>query len=144
MSTDSLPASCQDRHKQSEATARRTGASAFARRHGAQAAGVVNGVYLNAARSRKTLNAALSRHSIGCLARLLTSKRLQSRVSIRSGSATAWRLVIRRPGKRPAYLDVAGLRNGRANALALFTSSGAPIRSSIERSALTAVARRLR
>jgi hypothetical protein len=143
VSTDSLPASCQDRHKQSEARARRTGASAFARRHGAQAAGVVNGVYLNAAKSRKTLNAALSRHSISCLARLLTSRRLHSRVSTRRRSATAWRLVIRRPGRRPAYLDVAGLRQGRANALALFISSGAPTRLNIERSALTAVARRL-
>jgi hypothetical protein len=118
--------------------------SAFARRHGTQAAGVANGIYLNAAKSRQTLNAALSRHSIGCLARLLSSKRLQSLVSIRRRSATAWRLIIRRPGKPPAYLDVAGLRNGRANALALFTSSGAPIRSRIEQSALTSVARRLR
>jgi hypothetical protein len=54
VSTDPLPASsCQDRHKQSEASGLHGGASAFARPHGAQAAGVVNGVYVNAAKSRR-------------------------------------------------------------------------------------------
>jgi hypothetical protein len=75
---------------------------------------------------------------------VLTSKRLQARVSTRRRLAIAWRLVIRRPGRRPAYLDVAGLRHGRATALALFISTGAPTTPNIERSALAAVARRLR
>lgn len=144
VSLDSLPASCQDRHKQREAAALRGGASAFVRRGGAQAAGVVNGVYAKAAYSRQTMNAALSRHSISCLARLLTSRRLQSQVSIRRRSASAWRLTIRRPGRRPAYLDIAGLRRGRANALALFIRAGAPTPRNVERAALTAAARRLR
>jgi hypothetical protein len=143
VSADSLPASCDSRGKLGQIQAVRGGASAFARKHGAQVEGSLYGVYSSAVQSKRALNAAISPRSIGCLARLLTSKRVHSRVLTLRESAGGWRLLIRRRARPTAYLDLVGGRRGRGNAVLLFINSGTPTSSSLEQSALAAVLRRL-
>jgi hypothetical protein len=151
VAADSLPAGCRGSNKARRQVPKKGGSSAFVRRSGSEAVGVVHGVYATAARSRTTLNDAVSDHSIGCLARLLTSARYRTRVTIQRLSVPGAdavvklrRLVVRtRPHGRTDYVDVVGLRHGRSNALVLFANAGRPIGNAAELAVLRTVARRL-
>lgn len=146
-----VPRSCQDAAKSSEPTAKRGGASAFTR--GAEMIGYMHGVYTNAQQSRRTLADAVSPHSIGCLARLLSSTRFHTRATFARYSlsdlkgVSLWRLVITtRSGNRITrtdYLDVAGLPHRQANALVMFANRNRPVSGAVEQSVIHTVARRL-
>jgi hypothetical protein len=151
VATDPLPGSCQDSDKRSEPQAKRGGSSAFARR--SSIIGYEHGVYAGTRQSRRRLRAAVSTHSIGCLARLLSSKEFHTQATIRRYSlsglkgVTLWRVVVRtRAGGRVTrtdYVDIAGLLHRRSNGLVLFAKSRKPVRGAVERSVVRTVVGRL-
>jgi hypothetical protein len=128
-----VPASCQDKKKESLPSPLREGASAFSRRGGAEFIGAGQGLYANARQSRRTIDDAVSTQSIGCIARLLTSKRFHTTVSTKRLSVTlaGRRLIFNRlkvsthSGAhiiRTDYIDLTGVQRGKANALLIFAS----------------------
>jgi hypothetical protein len=128
-----VPASCRDKNKESLPSPLREGASAFSRRGGAEFIGAGHGIYANARQSRRTIDDAVSTQSIGCFARLLTSKRFHTTVSTKRLSVTlaGRRLIFNRLKvsthsgariTRTDYIDLTGVQHGKANALLIFAS----------------------
>lgn len=155
LSATKVPASCQDTNKSSEPSPLREGLSAFALRSGAGFAGAGQALYANPGQARRTIDDAVSSHSIGCLARLFTSPRFHTRVSIQRHSTTllgrrviSSRLTIRtRSGARTTatdYLDVIGALHSNANVLLMFASHDRAPEHRGELATVSAVIRRLR
>lgn len=154
LSAAKVPASCRDKTKNSEPWPLREGQSAFARRSGTEFIGAGQGIYANATQSRRTINDAVSVHSIGCLARLLTSKRFHTSVSTERLSVTlaGLRVILNRLNvsthsgariTRTDYVDVTGLQHAKANALLMFASDKQHPDARAELAAINALARRL-
>jgi hypothetical protein len=150
-----VPPSCQDKNsKASEPSPVKEGLSAFALRSGAEFIGAGQAIYANAGQARRTINDAVSTHSIGCLARLLTSQRFHTSVNTERRSVTlAGRQFIlnrlkvsTRSGARirgTDYIDVIGVLHGNENALLMFASHMQPPEVRGEVAAVKAVAGRL-
>jgi hypothetical protein len=153
MKADSLPRSCQEGVGSHGVAATVVSSSELVRRGGSQGVGAIESSYGNAAQSERTLAGALSRHSIACLARLLTSKRLHTTVStglLATGglgsNLSGWRLAVRWRAlgvRRVDYLDVVGGVKGRRSALVMLESAGTPEPLIVGRDAMQAVLRRI-
>jgi hypothetical protein len=151
-----VAASCQDKNsKASEPSPLKEGLSAFALRSGAEFIGAGQAIYANAGQARRTIDDAVSVHSIGCLARLLTSQRFHTSVNTQRRSVTfAGRQFILNRLKVSTrsgagitgtdYIDVIGVLHGNANALLMFASNKQPPEVRGEVAAVKAVAGRLR
>jgi len=152
MNDGTLPRSCRSRG--SQAAPSTVGSTQFVRRGGSEGVGGVAGTFASARQASGVLADALSRRSIGCLARLLTSSRLHTTVSIVPAATgqlgrglTGRRLVVQRhAGRRVTstqYVDVVATTHGRRFGLTMLESSGRPTRSRVGRAAVGAVLRRI-
>jgi hypothetical protein len=132
-----VPVSCWDKAKNSEPSPLKEGLSAFFRRGGAEFIGAGQSIYANARQSRRTINDAVSTRSIGCLARVLTSKRFHTSVSTERLAVTlaGRRMILNRLKvsthsgariTRTDYVDLIGVQHGKANALMIFASDKHP------------------
>jgi hypothetical protein len=154
LSAAKVPASCRDKNKASEPSPQKEGLSAFTRRSSAEFIGAGQSSYAHASQARRTLTDAGSVHSVGCLARLLTSRRFHTSVNIQRRSVTfaGRRLILNRlkvsthSGARVTrtdYIDFAGVLHGKANALLMFASNKRPPELRGEVAAIGAVVDRL-
>lgn len=132
MAADTLPANCHGRG--GEATPKTVESEELVRNHGALGVGAVVQTYANTAQSQKTESDALSDHSIGCLARFLTSHKLHTTVTTESLPASTLgngvqgsRLKIRRSSTGQVdYLDVLGEVHGSQDAIELVEHASTP------------------
>lgn len=155
LSAAKVPASCRDKESDNSLPSPlKEGGAAFFRRGGLQFTSAGEGIYANTRQARRTINDAVSTHSIGCLARLLTSTRFHTSVSTkRTGVTVAGRrLIVSRlkvsthSGARTTrtdYIDVIGMQRGTANALMMFANDQRHPDAREEAVAIGAVAGRL-
>jgi hypothetical protein len=125
MAADTLPAICDSRG--GEATPKAVQSEELVRDDGNQGVGAVVQSYANSTQSAKTESDALSPYSIGCLARLLTSRLLDTSVTTQSLRVSALgdgvegsQLKIRQSSTGQVdYLDVLGVTDGNQDAIEL-------------------------
>jgi hypothetical protein len=145
MAADTLPANCHSRG--GEATPESVESEELVRDDGAQGVGAVVQTYANSTEAEKTERDALSEHSISCLARFMTSKTLDTSVTIKSlpvsrlGSGVEGsRLKIHQSGTgKTDYLDVLGEVHGNQDAIELDERAGTPPTASSDGTDLAAL-----
>jgi hypothetical protein len=130
MKTGRLPASCRG---SGERRTRKVSSNLIVNPQGGRGVGAVVGSYAGRHAAHQTVSDALSRHSIGCLRRLLTSRRLHTTANsrrIRVGGGTGVRgvqVVVRRRRhgtvRRAAFMDVIGASNRRRMGVLMLPSA---------------------
>jgi hypothetical protein len=144
-------ASCQDGGNRN---AQQISSRLLVRRGAPRGVGAVVGRFGAAHGAHQTVADALSHHSIHCLDRLLTSRRLHTSANShrlvipqRGGGVRGVQMVVRRRAhgtvRRAAFMDVIGASRGRRLAVLLLPSSHRPTGAQVQGAAVRTMLRRI-